>query len=227
MTMMNNDDSFIREVNEELRSAQMKAIWKRFGPYIIGVAVFIVLAVAGSSAYQWWEKSQASASGDRFLSALKDVDQNREDQATKELEALTKDGFGAYPVLARMRLAALKAENGDTAAAVSDFSDIGKDEAVPAAVRNAARLRAAWLLVDSGKYDEVAKQVEELAVPSAAMRHTAREVLGLAAWKAGDYAKAKDWFQLIADDAEAPGGAVQRARTMLALITASGKLSNG
>jgi len=32
MTMMNDNDSFIREVNEELRSEQMRTIWKRFAP---------------------------------------------------------------------------------------------------------------------------------------------------------------------------------------------------
>jgi hypothetical protein len=227
MTMMNDNDSFIREVNEELRSEQMKGIWKRFGPYIIGLAVLIVLGVAGTSLFQWWESSQASASGDRFLSALKDADENRKDEANKELTALTKDGFGAYPVLARLRLAAMKAENGDVAAAVSDFSTIGKDGAVPAAIRNASRLRAAWLLVDTGKYEDIASEVEELAVPSSVMRHSAREVLGLAAWKAGNYAKAQEWYKLIVDDAEAPGGAQQRARTMLALMTASGKLAKG
>ena len=225
MTMMNDNDSFIREVNEELRSEQMRTIWKRFSPFIIGVAVLIVLGVAGSSLYQWWETSQSSASGDRYLSALKDAGEKREDAATKELEALTKDGFGAYPVLARMRLATLKAQRGDIAAAVSDFAAIGKDQSVPVAIRNASRLRAAWLLVDSGTYEQVAAEVEELAVPSSAMRHGAREVLGLSAYKAGDYAKARDWFQLIVDDTSAPSGAASRARTMLSLITASGKLS--
>ncbi|MDB5526708.1 MAG: hypothetical protein JWM58_4471 [Rhizobium sp.] len=224
---MNENDSFIREVNEELRSEQMKSIWKRFAPFIVGIAVLIVVGVAGTSLYEWWQVSQSSASGDRYLSALKNSDENRKDEATKELEALTKDGFGAYPVLARMRLATLKAEKGDVAAAVSDFSAIGKDQSVPLAVRNASRLRAGWLLVDTGTYEQVAVEVEELAVPSASVRHSAREVLGLSAWKAGDYAKARDWFQLIVDDTEAPTGAAQRARTMLALITASGKLANG
>ena len=225
MTMMNDNDSFIREVNEELRSEQMQTIWKRFKPVIIGTAVLIVVGVAGSSAYQWWEGTQSSASGDRYLSAIKDAEENRKDDAAKVLESLSKDGFGAYPVLARMRLATLKAEKGDVASAVSDFEVIGKDQSVPGAIRNAARLRAAWLLVDTGTYDQVAAEVEELAVPSSQMRHGAREALGLSAYKAGDYAKARDWFQLVVDDAEAPGGAVNRARTMLALITASGKLS--
>jgi hypothetical protein len=222
---MNDDESFIREVNDELRSEQMKAIWRRFGPFILGVAIVIVVGVAGNAAYQWWETSQKSAAGDRFLSALKEASDNKRDEAQKSLESLTKDGFGSYPVLARMRLASLRAEKGDVAAAVSDFSAIGKDKGVPEAVRNAARLRAAWLLVDSGSYDQVAAEVEELAVPSSAMRHGAREALGLAAYKAGDYVKARDWFQLIVDDTEAPSGASGRAHTMLDLITASGKLS--
>jgi hypothetical protein len=225
MTMMNDNDSFIREVNEELRSEQMRTIWKRFAPFIIAAAVLIIVGVAGTSLYQWWEASQSSASGDRFLSALKDADEKRADAAAKELGPLAKDGFGSYPVRARMRLATLKAEKGDTAAAISDFSAIGKDQAVPAAIRNASRLRAAWLLVDAGTYEQVAAEVETLAVPSSAMRHGAREVLGLAAYKAGDYSKARDWFQLIVDDSEAPGGVVGRARTMLGLMTASGKLS--
>jgi hypothetical protein len=225
MSMMNDNDSFIREVNEELRSDQMKSIWKRFAPFIIGVAVLIVVVVAGTSLYQWWQDEQSSASGDRYLAALTSVDENHKDEAAKQLEALIKDGFGSYPVLARMRLATLKAEKGDGAAAAADFSAIGKDQSVPLSIRNAARLRAGWLLVDNGTYEQVAAEVEELAVPSSAMRHGAREVLGLSAFKAGDYAKARDWFQLTADDTEASSGAANRARTMLSLITASGKLS--
>jgi hypothetical protein len=226
MTMMNDNDSFIREVNEELRSEQMRAIWKRFGPIILAAAALFVVGVVANQAYEYWVGIQKNASGDRFLTALKDADEKRKDQAVKELEQLGKDGFGAYPVLARMRLATMKAQDGDIASAVTDFSAIGKDQAVPAAVRNVAHLRAAWLLVDTSSYEQVAAEVEALAVPSSAVRHSAREVLGLAAWKAGDYAKARDWFQLIVDDAEAPGGTVQRARTLLALITASGKLSS-
>jgi hypothetical protein len=225
MAMMNDDESFIREVNDELRSDQMKAVWKRFAPFIIAIAALIVFGTAGMRIYQYWQDTQSSASGDRFLSALKNAGQNQTDEAVKALEALSKDGFGAYPVLARMRLATLKAEKGDTAAAISDFSAIGKDKSVPQAVRSAARLRAAWLLVDTGSYQQVAEEVEELAVPSSTMRHGARETLGLSAWKAGDYAKAHDWFQLIVDDPEAPSDATTRARTMLDLITASGKLS--
>ena len=65
-----NDDSFIREVNEELRSDQMKGAWRRFGRYIIAVAVLIVLGTIGKVAYEYWDSNASSGAGDQFLAAM-------------------------------------------------------------------------------------------------------------------------------------------------------------
>ena len=225
MVMNNNDDTFIREVNEELRSEQLQSAWKRFRPLIIGVAGLIVVGVAGASLYEWWQTRQSSASGDRFLAAVKNVNEKKTDEAVKEFEALTKDGFGSYPVLARLQLAATKAEQGDAKTAAADFLAIGQDGSVPPAIRNVAKLRAGWLMVDTASYEEVAGQIEELAGDTSAVRFSAREILGLSAFKAGNYAKSREWLQRIVGDIQAPQGARERARMILALITSSGKLS--
>ncbi|MNW11389.1 hypothetical protein D3C71_2088370 [compost metagenome] len=55
------------------------------------------------------------------------------------------------------------------------------------------------------------------------MRHSAREALGLSAYKAGDIAKAKSWFQQIIDDAQSPRNVAGRAQMLLDVIAASGK----
>ena len=225
MVMNNSDDTFIREVNEELRSEQLQTAWKRFRPFIIGLAIVIVVGVAGASLFEWWQARESSASGDRSLTAIKAANDKQTDEAIKQFEQLSKDGFGSYPVLARMRLATLKAEKGDAKGATADFLAIGQDSAVPKAMRNVAKLRAGWLMVDTAGYDEIAGQVEELAAASSAVRHSAREMLGLSAYKAGNHAKAKEWMQQIADDNDAPAGARTRARMILALIKASGKLT--
>lgn len=225
MVMNNSDDTFIREVNEELRSEQIQTAWKRFRPFIIGLAVLIVVGVAGASIFQWWEARESSASGDRFLTAIKAANDKKTDEAKKELEQLAKDGFGSYPVLARMRLATLKAEDNDAKGAIADFLAIGKDGGIPTALRNVAKLRAGWLMVDNSSYEDLAAQVEELAAASSAVRHSAREMLGLSAYKAGNYAKAKEWMQMIVDDNDAPAGARTRARMIIAMITSSGKLT--
>lgn len=222
---MNENDTFIREVSDELRSDQMKAIWKRFGAVIIAIALLIVAGVGGNQTYQYWQDGQASASGDRFSAALKTIGEGNKQDAQKQLEALVGDGFGSYPLLAKMRLATLHIEKGDVAAGISAFSEIGKDINVPEALRNTAKLRAAFLLIDHGTYEQVSAEVEALSVPLSAMRHSAREALGLAAFKSGDYIKAREWFQLVVDDGEAPSNVSARARMMLELVTASGKAS--
>ncbi|TCU33283.1 tetratricopeptide repeat protein [Rhizobium azibense] len=218
-----NDDSFIREVNEELRSDQMKGAWRRFGRYVIAIAVLIVVGTAGKVAFDYWDDNRSSGTGDQFLAAMKLADENKSDEALAALATLEKEGHGAYPVLARMRAASVRAQKGDNAAAISDFEAIGKDQSVPEAVRDAARMRAGWLLIENGTYEQVSAAVEDMAIPANAFRHSAREALGLAAYKAGNMAQARQWYQAIADDAASPRNIANRAQIMLDNITASGK----
>lgn len=217
-----SDDSFIREVDEELRSDRMKTIWRRFGKLIIALAVLIVVGTAADRGYQYWQETQASNSGDAFLAALNLAREGQQDQALEALRELEKNGYGSYSVLARMRAATVLADAGDYQAAISDFSAIGNDGGVPAAIRDAARIRAGYLLVDHGSYEDVANQVESLSGPDNAMRHSAREALGLAAWKAGEASKANEWFGMIAGDNGVPASLLQRSEIMLDLLAAGG-----
>ncbi len=220
--MTNENDSFIREVNEELRSDQMRKVWTQYGLIIVAIAVAIVIGTAGYRGYVYWSGLQASASGDRFLSAMKLASDNKTDEALAAFAQLEKDGYGSYPVLARMRSATLKAAT-DPKAAVAELDAVANDTKVPDAVRDVARLRAGWLLIDTAPYADVSKEVEVLTTAQNPMRHAAREALGLSAYKNGDFKQAKDWFQAIANDQATPVNVCNRARIMLDLLTANTK----
>jgi len=222
-----SDDTFIREVNEELRKDQAKALWQRFGMPLIGLAVLIVVGTAAFVAYRYWDESRANRSGDAFSQALKLANDGKSDEALAALDQLEKDGYGAYPLLARMRAATVKADKGDTAAAVADFDAVAADGAIPAGLRDMARLRAALLLVDSGSFADVSSRVEPLTADTNPLRHTAREALGLAAWKEGKSDDALKLFDQIAADDAAPQNARQRATLMSELIRGSGKVAPG
>ncbi|WP_117193566.1 tetratricopeptide repeat protein [Rhizobium terrae] len=221
--MANNDDSFIREVNEELRSDQMKYAWNRFRPLVIAVVVLIVGGAIAREGYKYWDTHTSSQSGDRFLAALKLANENKPDEALAAFEALEKDGTGAYPVLAKLRAGSVQQARGDTTAAIATFSAVGSDAKAPQAMRDLAKMRAAWLLIDTGTYDQVSAQVQAMANPGNPLAASAREALGLAAYKAGDMKKAKEWFQQIANDASTPRNIANRAQIMLDNIAASGK----
>lgn len=222
-----SDDGFFREVEEELRSDRLKGFWERYGVIIVAAAVLLVAATAGYRAWDWYSARQASASGDRFLEALNLADDGDHDAAMAALEALEADGFGQYPVLARMRAATVQASRGAADAAVAGFDAIADDRSVPDALRDMARLRAAYVLVDHGSYTEVAARAEQLTGPDNPLRHSAREAMGLAAYGDGRYADARRLFDAIVAEQVAPQGIAGRARLMLELIEASGAVAEG
>ncbi|MBX9464443.1 MAG: tetratricopeptide repeat protein [Aquamicrobium sp.] len=216
-----SDDSFIREVNQELRQDQAKALWDRFGPITIAVAVAVVLVTAAWVAWDYWTQTQANSSGDAYSQALSLAGEGRTEEATAALEQLEADGYGAYPVLARMRGATVLAQAGDYEGAVAAFDSVAADGSVPGAIRDMAKLRAGLLLVDHGSYEDVSARVEALAVETNTLRHSAREALALSAWKQGRTQDATTLFDQIIDDEGAPQNMRQRAELMSELIRGS------
>lgn len=208
-----------REVDEDIRRDQLRKLWDRFGPYVLGAAVLIVVATAGYRGWEYWQDRQAQASGDRFAAAIQLAVANKHDDAITALQAIVKDGSGGYPTLAQFRIAGEKAAKGDNAGAVADFDAIAAGNG-DAELRNMARLRAALLLVDTASYDDLNKRIGDLASTGNVWRHTAREILGLAAWRTGDYKTAQKYYSDLDADTDAPDEVHQRARLMLSLIDA-------
>lgn len=213
-----SDESFVREVNEELRQDQLKAVWRRYGMAIVAAVILVLAATAGYVGWNYWNEQRANQSGDQFSAALQLANQGRTDEALDALSQLEADGHGAYPVLARMRAATVRAEAGEYEAAIQAFDSVAADSSVPGSIRDMARLRAALLLVDHGSYGDVASRAEPLADDANALRHGAREAMGLAAWAAEDLENAQRLFQMIVDDPAAPTNTRQRAEMMVELI---------
>lgn len=217
-----SDDSFIREVNEEMRRAQATALWERYGPVAIVAAVLVVLATAAWVAWDYWTVSRANRSGDAFSQALTLAGSGKPDEALAAFQALEKDGAGAYPVLARMRAATVLSDKGDFQGAVAAFDAVAADTAVPEVLRDMAKLRSGIILVDHGTYEEVAGRLEPMTSDAHPLRFSAREAIGLAAWKAGNSTEALRLFELIEDDQAAPRNLRERATMMADLIRGSG-----
>ena len=209
-----------REVDEDLRRERYKAIWSRYGNYIIAVALLIVLAAGGYRAWEYWQNRQAEQSGDKFVVALTQADDGKKAEATATLDELARGGSGAYPYFARMREAAMKTADGDTKGAAAAFDAVASDNAAPSLIRDVARLRAALALSDTANLADLESRIGDMAKPGQPFRHTAREVLALAAWRAGDLTKATSYIDELNADAETPQTTRQRAALLQQLIRA-------
>ncbi len=213
----NRNDEFIREVDEEYRRDQLAKIWARYSGLIVAV---VVLVVGGIGGWRYWEhvqQTRAQAAATRFEDALKLSGENKSEEAEAALEALAKDGDTGYSLLARFRLAAEQGQqNAEQGAAAYDA--LADDAGVAPLWKDLARLRAAWLRLDTADPAQIRQVVEPMAAPANAWRHSARELLGLSGLKAGDMDYAGRWFDQIAADRETPPALRQRLAVYTALV---------
>jgi len=207
-----------REVDEDLRHARYKQLWDRYGIYVIGVAVLIVVGTAAWRGWEYWQAKQAAASGDRYLQAVELAEGSDHNATIAALEKVAGDASGEYPLLARMRAASEKAMAGDREAAAAEFDAIAVSASTPANLQVIARLRAAIILADSLDLAQIRARVGDLAAAGQPYRHTARELIGMTAWRVHDYAAAREIFNEILEDEATPQNLRQRAAIMADLI---------
>lgn len=220
---MSNENIF-REIDEELRSDRMRALWRRFAPFVIGGAIAIVGLVAANEGWSWYTKSQSSQSSQQLYAALETAGQGDLAAAQAQLEQLMADGSGGYPVLAEFRKAALLAEQGDIPAAIAAYDALANSQS-NMRLRELALLLAGNLLVDSGSLADVEARIATLATDDGQFRRIARELLGLAEYKEGDFAAAEARFQSVLDDPLANANVRNRMAYYLAQMLSAGTAS--
>jgi hypothetical protein len=209
-------DLLIKEVDEDLRQEELNRLWKRHGGLLAGGALALVLAVAGWQGWQGWDVKQRQAASARYSETSALVEQGKKAEAGEVLAKLSAEGPKGYRLLADFRRADMAQQAGDFAGAAGLYAKIAADGGVDKVYRDMATIRAAYLTLDGADPAAIEKQVEPLAAESSSWRHSAREILALAALKRGDAARAADLFGKIAEDAAAPQGLRARAAEMLA-----------
>jgi len=207
------------EIDEDLRRERAKKIWEKYGNLVIAAAVVVVLIVAGWRGYDYYQQQQAEAAGDRFQEAVTLSRDGKGAEAESALTSLVADAPSGYRTLARFRLAA-EAASRDKAKGIEAYDALAADATVGPLLQTVARIRAGYLMVDTASYKDVAARIEPLAQAGEPWRHSAREILGLSAWKAKDLAAAGKWFEMIVADQEVTAPMRQRADLMLQLIAA-------
>lgn len=204
------------EVDEEVRRERMKRLWDRYGLYVLILALAVVVGIAGWRGWEYYQNQRAAELGAQFEAASALAEAGNFAQAEKDFARIAAEGSRGYRVLARLRQAEA-AIAADRAGAVSQFDAIAADNSIDRRFRDLAAVRAGLLMVDTAPLEAMEKRLDGVTAAGRPFRHTARELLALSAFRAGDKQALQRWSELITSDAESPAQMRARVEAMLLL----------
>ncbi|MEL7462628.1 MAG: tetratricopeptide repeat protein [Pseudomonadota bacterium] len=214
---MSNNDSFIEEVSEEVRRDRMFALWKRYGPFVIGAIVLIVAAAGGKAWLDFQAREDAKVAGGAVIAAASAPP----GEAAAALTAIADqaDHEGAA-LLARLRAAAALAADGDAAGAAAAYDVVASSPSADGLMKDFAAFRALALRADDMAPADALAALEPMANGSGPFRLLALEAQAAAHLRAGDRDAAIAALQTVGEDETAPNGLRQRALAALSALGA-------
>jgi hypothetical protein len=220
--MVDRNDALMRELDDEVRAERYKRLWAKYGTYVIAALVAIPVATLIYQVVEQQRISSAESAGAKFEVARRLAADNNSPDAAKAFTELTKSAPTGYATLARFQSAAALVKGGKPAEAVAAFDAITTDGSADPILRDVARMQAAGLRMETADWTEMQTRLAPLTDERNAFRATARELLGLAALKAGQADEARRAFLQVISDSKA--SAAQRERVnahMAGLLAAS------
>jgi hypothetical protein len=211
---MSDTDSFIDEVNDEVRRDRFYFMLKRYG----WIAILAVVVLVGGAAWNELQKSQARAKaetlGDAMFAALTVQDTDSRAAALAAIEP----GSAQSGALLGFLTAAQQVEAGDKAAAIETLNNIGLSGDVPSIYREIAQFKAITLQGTDTPVNERRLALDALAQPGNSLRLLATEQLALIDIEENNATAAIDRYQTILLDAEVTTDLQQRALQVIVAL---------
>lgn len=210
----NDGETFLREVDEELRRERATQVVARYGWWILGG---VVLLIAGIGGFFWWQNERAeraSAQGEALLNALDAAEAGNRNAAAARLAELAESSSPGYRAAALFARANSQLGANNVAAAVATYGSIAGNEDFAEPYRHAALVRQTALEFDRLPPQQVVQRLSQLARPGQPFFGAAGEMVGVAYLRMNRADLAGPLFGRIGRDETVPASLRTRAIQM-------------
>lgn len=209
-----DNESFYREVDEELRRDQMKTYWERFGKLVIAGVLLVLAAIGG---YIWWQNQKEVKAGERsatLVEAFDDVAAGRKKAALAKLDGLVESGADGQRAAALLTKADIAIDGKDLKGAAVLFKQVADDDGLARPYRDLALVRMTAVELDTLAPQTVIDRLKGLAVAGNPWFGSAGEMVALSYLKQGKPQQAAAIFAAMAKDKTLPDTLRSRATQM-------------
>ncbi len=212
------------EVDAQLRAARFQLLVRRGWPYALALVAIAAAVALAAWALNRVEQAQQAKASQSYAVGMQALGRGDLKGGASRFAELAKAGPRGYRALALMQQAGLALTAGRPEEA-TPLLDQAAQAAPNAVLGDAARLQAAYALLDTGAYAAARERLAPLSSQGRPYRLLATEALGLAELASGRIPQARGDLQVVALSSDASDAARARANAALALI-ASGSWSS-
>ena len=210
-------DDIFKEVDEELREERLTKIWKRIGPYVIGILSGTIIITSAVIGYREYDETQRQNWGVQFAEAMNLSEEGNWQESLDLFETLTEKTNLGYKTLSLFQAASLYVKNGNKEKALEIYQSL-ENEALDENFRDLATLMLIYLQFDNADPEILEKRIEKLASKGNPWYYNAVELKGFLFAKQKNKEKQIEIFNILSKDNKAPEGVRTRANDMLAIL---------
>lgn len=199
-----SNDTFLREVDENLRRDQFQDFFKKNGKWIVLAVVLFLAATGGWIYWEQRQKKQSAEQSEQLHSIFNDIAQNRRQTVPERLQKLEQSNGDVVRASAILTDAALALESNDRTKAIAKYRELVNDKGLPQLYRDVGTIRLTALEFDTLKPEEVVARLEPLTKAGNPWFGSAGEMTAMALLKQGKKAEAGQLFARIAADSQVP-----------------------
>ncbi|WP_187429591.1 hypothetical protein ROLI_025070 [Roseobacter fucihabitans] len=219
---MSDSESFIEEVNDEVRRDRLFGLLKRYG-WIGGLAVVLIVGGAAWSEFRKAQsRAEAEALGDAMLMALSSDENGARMVALQDVSASNPTGNALVAMLA----AGEAQRTGDLDIAAQQLDAVASDPEIAEIYRQIASFKSLTLQGDTMDSGMRRQGYEALAMAGSPLRLLAVEQLALMDVASGAKDAAIARYQSIIEDAAVTSDLQQRALQVIVALGGTPDLEN-
>jgi hypothetical protein len=176
-------ETFLREVDEELRKERINNFVTRYAWALIAGAIVVLAAIGGLI---WWNghrQDVQARQGQTLLEALDRMEAGNRNAALPKLAELAQSRTDGYRAAALFARANAQLDANQVPAAIATLRTIANDEDLAEPYRQVALVRQTSLEFDHLQPQVVIQRLQPLAQPGKAWFGTAGEMVGIAQLK--------------------------------------------
>ena len=219
---MSDTESFISEVNDEVRRDRFYFMLRRYG----WIAAVVVVVIVGGAAFSEYRKAQARATAETFGDAV--LTAMSRDSASDRFEGLSEiaaQDAGSRAVL-ELLIASEAQSAGNSEAAIASLESVAVNGEIPLIYQQIASFKLLVLQADELDANTRRQQFEALAQLGAPLAFLAQEQLALIDVAEGDTEAAIDRLQSIVQAAGISPDLQQRALQVIVSLGGEPDVAN-